>query len=113
MGWGQVVQVNSWFSHSGSATLGKVLKPQPVSSSLKWEEKQFPHRRAGVSFNTVTLATSCLALSKCLRNRKAAVIVVVSVTRPLEKPVPSHLQWLSPRQLPLKNTAQGWPGPNL
>ena len=36
MGWGQVVQVNSWFSHSGSATLGKVLKPQPVSSGC-WQ----------------------------------------------------------------------------
>ena len=50
--------------------MGKFLKPESVSSSLDGGGQQFPRRRAVVSFSIVRLATSCLALSKCLINTK-------------------------------------------
>lgn len=53
---GQVAQATSWFCHPGSVTLTKFLKSQPVSSSLKWGERQFPHRRAVLN---LSICTSC------------------------------------------------------
>lgn len=89
-------------------TLGKFLKAEPVSSSLKRGEQQLPCGRAVVSSNTMTLAASCLALGKCLINIKCCCRhhhhhISSLLQGPLQKPVPGRLQQLHP-----EDNGRGW-----